>query len=65
MTRTTRKARAPKPQIATPTEGIVYDPETRDFAIYLDGQIVGFARSYLEADATLSAVKTARAKAST
>jgi hypothetical protein len=64
MTRTTRKARAPKPQIAT-TEGIVYDPETRDFAIYLDGQIVGFARSYLEADAILSAVKTERAKAST
>lgn len=32
---------------------IVYDPETRDFAMYLDGEIVGFARTYQEAEVTL------------
>ncbi len=33
---------------------IVYDPETRDFAMYLDGEIVGFARTYQEAEVTLN-----------
>lgn len=32
---------------------IVYDPETKDFAMYLDGELVGFARTYQEAEATL------------
>lgn len=32
---------------------IQYDPETRDFAMYLDGEIVGFARTYQEAEQTL------------
>lgn len=32
---------------------IVYDPETRDFAMYLDGELVGFARTYQEAETTL------------
>jgi hypothetical protein len=32
---------------------IIYDPETRDFAMYLDGELVGFARTYQEAEATL------------
>jgi hypothetical protein len=32
---------------------IVYDPETRDFAMYLDGELVGFARTYQEAEITL------------
>lgn len=32
---------------------IVYDPETRDFAMYLDGELVGFARTYQEAEVTL------------
>lgn len=32
---------------------IIYDPETRDFAMYLDGEIVGFARTYQEAEVTL------------
>jgi hypothetical protein len=32
---------------------IVYDPETRDFAMYLDGELVGFARTYHEAEITL------------
>lgn len=32
---------------------IVYDRETRDFAMYLNGDLVGFARSYHEAETTL------------
>lgn len=32
---------------------IVFDRETRDYALYLDGELVGFARSYLEAEVTL------------
>ena len=57
----TRK-RTPKKQIQTVTEGIQYDPETRDFAVYLDGQIVAFARNYLEGETTLNAIKAERAK---
>ena len=32
---------------------IVYDRETRDHAMYLDGELVGFARTYHEAEVTL------------
>lgn len=32
---------------------IVYDPETRDFAMYLDGELTGFARTYQEAETSL------------
>lgn len=32
---------------------IIYDRETRDFAMYLNGDLVGFARSYHEAETTL------------
>jgi hypothetical protein len=32
---------------------IVYDAKTRDFAMYLDGELVGFARTYQEAEVTL------------
>jgi hypothetical protein len=32
---------------------IIYDRETRDYAMYLDGELVGFARTYQEAEATL------------
>jgi hypothetical protein len=35
-------------------KAIVYDPETRDFAMYLDGDLVGFARTYQEAEETLN-----------
>ena len=31
----------------------VYDRETRDYAMYLDGELVGFARTYHEAEITL------------
>jgi len=32
---------------------IVWDRETRDYAMYLDGELVGFARTYHEAEVTL------------
>ncbi len=32
---------------------IKYDRETRDFACYLDGELVGFARNYHEAEILL------------
>ncbi|GAB4424434.1 MAG: hypothetical protein OHK0015_03170 [Chloroflexi bacterium OHK40] len=34
-------------------KAIIYDPETRDFAMYLDGELVGFARTFQEAETTL------------
>lgn len=33
---------------------IAYDPETRDYAMRLDGELVGFARNKHEADVTLN-----------
>ncbi len=32
---------------------IKYDREARDYAMYLDGELVGFARTYHEAEVTL------------
>ena len=32
---------------------IMYNRMTKDFAMYFDGQLVGYARSYLEAEAVL------------
>ncbi|MDP9316702.1 MAG: hypothetical protein M3R24_38580 [Chloroflexota bacterium] len=32
---------------------IMYSRDTRDFALYLDGVLVGYAPSYLEAEAVL------------
>lgn len=32
---------------------IVYDRATRDYAMYLDGELVGFARTYHDAEITL------------
>lgn len=37
-------------------KAISYDRETRDFAMYLDGELVGFARTYQEAEETLDAL---------
>ena len=36
-----------------PVKEIVYDRETRDFSLWLDGELVGFARNYHEAEVTL------------
>lgn len=33
---------------------IVYDRETHDYAMYLDGELVGFARTYEEAVTALN-----------
>lgn len=35
------------------TKRIEYDQETRDFAMYLNDELVGFARTYQEAEITL------------
>jgi hypothetical protein len=32
---------------------IIYDPETRDFACYLDGELVSFARTFQAAEELL------------
>lgn len=32
---------------------IVYDRESHDYAMYLDGELVGFAKTYYEAERTL------------
>lgn len=37
-------------------KSVIYDPETSDWAMYLDGELVGFARTYDEAEATLDQV---------
>ena len=37
-------------------KSIVYDYETKDFAMYIDNELVGFARTYQEADATLDEI---------
>ncbi len=34
-------------------KNIMYNRDTRDFAIFLDGALVGYAQSYLEAEAVL------------
>ncbi len=32
---------------------IIFDRETKDYAMYLDGELVGFTRTYHEAEITL------------
>ena len=32
---------------------IIYDRTTRDYAMYLDGELLGFARTYHEAEVTI------------
>lgn len=38
------------------TKEIAYDPETRDFAMCLNGELIGFARTYQEAEQALDAL---------
>lgn len=33
---------------------IVFDPETQDFAMFLDDDLVGFARTYQDAETVLN-----------
>lgn len=48
----------------TPVKAIEYDRETRDFALYLDGELVGFARSYQDGETVLDDLITRRAQRS-
>src|SRR5262245_46614124 len=36
-----------------PQREIIYDRETRSYGMYLDGELVGFAHSYYDAETTL------------
>lgn len=49
---TATAARQPPPY----EKEVVFAPETRDFVMYLDGELVGFARTYSEAEETLDAL---------
>lgn len=56
----TRKAAPAKPAPVVPSEPaglyrkeICYDRETHDYAMYLDGELVGFQRTYHDAEITL------------
>lgn len=48
-------AKAPKALPVIPAEGkyIAYDSQTKDYVMYLDGQLVGCARTQIEAETTL------------
>lgn len=35
---------------------IVYSPDMRDFAMYYEGELVGYARTYQDAEVTLDAL---------
>jgi hypothetical protein len=42
------------PYSTTPIKSVEYDPETRDHAMYLDGDLIGFARTHDDGKTTLS-----------
>jgi hypothetical protein len=42
---------------------IVYNRATKDFAIYLGGELVGYARSYLDAEAVLDQLRMEQLRA--
>lgn len=48
--------------MTTPTREIVYDAETRDFALYLDGELVGFARSYADGERVIDTILAERGR---
>lgn len=41
---------------------IIYDRETRDFALYLDGELVGFARSYADGERFIDTILAERGR---
>ncbi len=43
---------------------IIYNRATEDFAIYLDGDLIGYARSYIEAEAVLDQLRMELLRAS-
>jgi hypothetical protein len=54
----TRKTR--KPAAIQPVEGVSFDRETRDFVVYVAGELVGFAATPVEANERYHAALTAR-----
>lgn len=54
-------ARKSRPQPARPTTGIQFDRSTRDWAIYLDGDLIGYRASPLDAQAHLDEQQSRRA----
>lgn len=44
---------------------IVYNRATKDFAIYMGSELVGYARSYLDAEAVLDQLRMERLRAGT
>jgi hypothetical protein len=42
-----------RPPIPAEGKHIAYDPETKDYGMYLDAQLIGFARTHHEAEVTL------------
>jgi hypothetical protein len=49
----TQPAADSKPRATMYEKSISYDRESRDYAMRLDGELVGFARNYHEAEITL------------
>jgi hypothetical protein len=47
----------------TPAREIRFERATMDFSLWLDGQIVGYARSYYEGEAALDAIVYSRLQA--
>ncbi len=43
---------------------IMYNRATEDFAIYLDGDLIGYARSYVEAEGVLDQLRMELLRAS-
>lgn len=41
---------------ATPVKSIEYDRESHDYKLTLDGQFIGYARSYVDGEATLDRI---------
>ncbi len=44
---------------------IVYSRATKDFAIYMGGELVGYARSYLDAEAVVDQLHMERLRSGT
>lgn len=46
----TRKPRKTSTELKTTRDGIIFDRETGDFAVYANGQLLGYRASYPEAE---------------
>jgi hypothetical protein len=57
---TTQEGATTMTTTATYRKEICYDRETRDFAMYLNGELVGYAATYHEAEMALDQLVYAR-----